>query len=318
MKSCVLMLAYAAISATSIAADPPTESSTPAAADLEEVVVSAPEPRYAAPTLRDRIGRVWAPVFINGKGPFRLVLDTGATRSAVIASVAERLGLKTQSNNRVRLHGVTGNAIVGTIHVDSLEAGELLLKGSVLPVVADVFGGAEGVLGTEGLADKRIVIDFGRDRVEITRSHNQAAPDGFTTIPVKFVRGALLAVSARMGNSRIQAIIDTGGERSVGNEALRTTLATRKHATAVQAEIVGVTLDVQRGDVIPTPSVELGTLKISPLGIMFGDMAIFEHWRLQREPTLLIGMDVLGMVDVLILDYRRKELQIRLRGRNHR
>ena len=314
----MMALACAAMAATAVAADPATEIAIPAATDLEEVVVSAPEPRYAAPTLRDRIGRVWAPVFINGKGPFRLVLDTGATRSAVIASVAERLGLQTQNNNRIRLHGVTGSAIVGAIHVDSLEVGELLLNGSLLPVVADVFGGAEGVLGTEGLADKRIVIDFGRDRVEVTRSHDQAAPDGFTTIPVKYVRGALLAVDARMGNARIQAIIDTGGQRTVGNEALRTALAKRKAVAAAEEEIIGVTLDVQRGDTVTTPSVQLGTLKISPVSIMFGDMAIFEHWRLQREPTLLIGMDVLGMVDMLILDYRRKELQIRLRGWNHR
>ena len=35
---------------------------------VEEVLVEAREPRYAAPTLRDRIGRVWVPVMINGKG----------------------------------------------------------------------------------------------------------------------------------------------------------------------------------------------------------------------------------------------------------
>ena len=41
------------------------------------MVISAPEPRYVSPTRRDRIGRIWAPVFINDQGPFRLVLDTG-------------------------------------------------------------------------------------------------------------------------------------------------------------------------------------------------------------------------------------------------
>ena len=44
--------------------------------DEAEVVVSAPEPKYVAPTLRDRIGRIWAPVYIEGRGPLRLVLDT--------------------------------------------------------------------------------------------------------------------------------------------------------------------------------------------------------------------------------------------------
>ncbi|MGH8223690.1 MAG: peptidase A2A, partial [Woeseiaceae bacterium] len=45
---------------------------------LEELAVTAPEPRFVAPTRRDKIGRIWAPVLINGQGPFRLVLDTGA------------------------------------------------------------------------------------------------------------------------------------------------------------------------------------------------------------------------------------------------
>ena len=50
--------------------------------------MAAPEPRYVAPTLRDRIGRVWAPVYINGQGPLRLVLDTGASASAVTVGTA--------------------------------------------------------------------------------------------------------------------------------------------------------------------------------------------------------------------------------------
>jgi hypothetical protein len=33
-----------------------------------------------------------------------------------------------------------------------------------------------------------------------------------------------------------------------------------------------------------------------------------------KEPALLIGMDALGLLDVLIIDYRRNELQLRMRG----
>ena len=42
-------------------------------------------------------------------------------------------------------------------------------------------------------------------------------------------------------------------------------------------------------------------------------MHIFEHWKLTREPALLIGMDALGLLDTLIIDYRRAELQVRTR-----
>ena len=55
---------------------------------LEELAVTADEPRFVAPTRRDRIGRIWAPVLINGQGPFRLVLDTGASHSALTPRLA--------------------------------------------------------------------------------------------------------------------------------------------------------------------------------------------------------------------------------------
>jgi hypothetical protein len=46
---------------------------------------------------------------------------------------------------------------------------------------------------------------------------------------------------------------------------------------------------------------------------MFSDLRIFEHWRLESTPALIIGMDVLGALDTLVIDYRRNELQIRIR-----
>src|ERR1700693_2008691 len=60
--------------------------------ELPQVQITAPEPRYVAPTRRDRIGRISAPVMINGQGPFRLVLGTGASHSGITARVAQTLG----------------------------------------------------------------------------------------------------------------------------------------------------------------------------------------------------------------------------------
>ena len=55
------------------AADVPTGAASEAlpspAEQLEEVIVQTTEPRYVSPTRRDRIGRIWAPVLIDGKGP---------------------------------------------------------------------------------------------------------------------------------------------------------------------------------------------------------------------------------------------------------
>jgi len=55
----------------------------------------------------------------------------------------------------------------------------------------------------------------------------------------------------------------------------------------------------------------LGGLALQGVGITTGDLDIFKEWHMTRAPVLLVGMDVLGLFDTLIIDYRRRELQVR-------
>jgi predicted aspartyl protease len=316
LLSCFLLNPAAIRSATP---EPPpaigTSSSPPNAQDgTAEVLVQANEPKYVAPTLRDRIGRIWAPVLINGKGPFRLVLDTGASHSAITSRVAASLGMTNQTDT-VLVRGVTGSALVPTVHVDRMEVGAVLIEPSTLPIVADVFGGAEGVLGQEGMPDKRIFADFGKDVLVISRSHREKAPEGFNVVPLRMIRNGLLAAQVTIGSIHVQAIIDTGAQQTIGNLALLEALKRYPPKESVSQDIIGVTLDLQHGNNVSTPPMSFATLTLRGARVTFADMFLFEHFKLTREPTLMLGMDVLGSFDVLVIDYRMREMQIRLRKR---
>jgi hypothetical protein len=279
---------------------------------LEEVLVTAPEPRYVAPTTRDSIGRIWAPVLINGRGPFRLVLDTGASKSAIIPRVAERLALPRSKSVRVR--GVTGSAVVPTARIESMEFGELRIDDVTVPIVPDVFGGADGVLGGDGLKDKRIHVEFLKDRITIVRSHRQPAPAGFTVVPFDYLRQHGLRTMVMVGPVRAVAIIDTGGQATVGNLALRQALARRRgEKDPYDDSIIGVTEDVQPAMRVRIPSIVAGDLLVRRAEIRFTDLHIFEHWGLLEQPALLVGMDLLGSLDTLVIDYRLKQLHVRTR-----
>jgi hypothetical protein len=290
-------------------------SAAPASADeLAEVIVQTTEPKFVAPTRRDRIGRIWAPVLIDGKGPYRLVLDTGANRSAITARAAQTLGIAPAASGTL-VTGFTGSAMVPTIRVQRLEVGDLLIGPTELPVLADVFGGAQGVLGMEGLKNKRIYADFTRDRLEISRSHGERARRDFTVVPLRLIRGGLLVADVHVGTVRAKAIVDTGAQGTIGNLSLRDALMRHPPRNVAHEDIIGVTLDVQRGDNILAPDIEFGHhLTVRGVHIIFGDMYLFRHWKLTDEPTLTLGMDLLGSFDVLIIDYDRHELQIRLRN----
>jgi predicted aspartyl protease len=281
------------------------------AAGPEEMVVAAPEPRYVAPTLHDRIGRVWAPVYINGQGPFRLVLDTGANRSAVIGSLASRIGAPLESGV-IKLHGVTGSAMVPAIRVDSMEVGDLWLGNRQLAVVEDVFGGAEGVLGADGLSDKRILIDFRNDQISIRHSDRRMPAGKATRVPVKVRHGHLLMFDVRVAGVRTRAMLDTGAQSTIGNKSLREALI-RKARHGVTSSIIGVTLDVQEGEAFAAPPVYIQDITIRGMRVVFGDVYIFTAWKMTDEPALLIGMDIIGLLDSLVIDYKRQELFLRAR-----
>lgn len=278
------------------------------------MIVQTTEPKFVAPTRRDRIGRIWAPVLIDGKGPYRLVLDTGANRSAITARAAQMLGIEPAAQGATLVTGFTGSAMAPTIHVEQLEVGDLLMGPTEMPVLPDVFGGAQGVLGVEGLQNKRIVADFTRDYLEIARSHGERARAGFTVVPLRLIKGGLLVADVRVGGVRAKAIVDTGAQGTVGNVALREALLRHPPRNARREDIIGVSLDVQSGDNLPLPDLDFGHLRVQGVRITFGDMYLFQHWKLTDEPTLTLGMDLLGSFDVLIIDYNRHELQIRTRN----
>jgi predicted aspartyl protease len=299
--------------APAVGATAPAGSAVPdVAGALADFLVEAPEPRFVAPTRRDQIGRIWAPVYINGRGPFRLVLDTGASHSGVTSMVALALGIPVDQSPPVTLTGVTGSAVVPTIRADTLSVGDVSVDSALLPIVPDAMGGAEGILGFEGLANKRIFIDFHHDEISIAFSRGQHAGRDFIRVPFRSLRGQLIVVDARVGSVRTKAIIDTGGQTTIANLALRDALArVGGRQKGRPDQIIGATMAAENGEILAMPAIELGSVRILDPGVTFADLYIFRQWQLTHEPAILIGMDALGTLDTLIIDYREHELQLR-------
>ena len=90
---------------------------------------------FALPTTFDHIGRVVVPAMVNGKGPFRFIVDTGATYSTVSPGLVRALGLKPANVPGIVVNGITGTAQVSAVTIDTLQTGDLIVDGLVAPVV---------------------------------------------------------------------------------------------------------------------------------------------------------------------------------------
>ena len=269
------------------------------------------EPLYAAPTRLDRIGRIVAPVTLNGRGPFRFIVDTGANRSVLTTQLANSLGLEASHENSITLRGVTGATVVPTVVIDHLKTGDLVQRSLQLPVLDTVMGGADGILGMEGFEGKRITVDFIHDRIEIARSPNLSAPRHYLTLPARIRFGRLMVIDTTVGGVHVKAIVDTGAERTLGNVALREALLRRRNAGFSEAtQVIGLNLIEEAAHSIRTPPITMGGAEIRNVYVVYGDIDVFRLWELEDRPAMLLGMDVLGTLNTLIIDYRMREVQI--------
>jgi hypothetical protein len=116
----------------------------------------------------------------------------------------------------------------------------------------------------------------------------------------------------RIGNIRTKAILDTGAQQTLGNTSLREALL-RRAREGTEASIVGVTLDVARGQSIAVPPIAFGDIEVRNMRVIFGDMFIFDQWNMTRDPAMLIGMDVIGTLDTLVIDYKTRQIHMRPR-----
>lgn len=282
---------------------------TGAAAGAE--LPAAPAPViWAAPTTSDGIGRVMAPVWLNGRGPFHFIVDTGANRTVLAPDTARQLGIEIDPSARAVVHGVTGSEAAPVARVRELRAGGIVRRDVLMPVVSSrVHADADGMLGADNLSGVRLTVDFRRNRIDIQAGGGARPRDGIA-LPAQMRFGLLPRVRGRVGGVEVDTVIDTGAERSIGNGALRAALAAERTRTRSEGLtlVYGAVGPNVTAEVVWVPRLRIGRGNVAQLPLLFADTHVFRIWRLEQEPALLLGMDVIGQLDAITIDYRQNRV----------
>jgi predicted aspartyl protease len=276
----------------------------------------AEPPAVFLDTALDAIDRMTVEVFINGQGPFNFVVDTGADRSALSTTLAERLALERGPD--VMLHGVGGSALTPTAKVPLMVAGDSRMKNAELPVLTPERLGVDGLLGVDMLDDRNVIMDFRRKRLEVRRSSSMpaaysAAREVSVVADARF--GRLAVANARVSGVRCVAFIDSGSGASMGNMALAQAIklrVRRKPEPAMAVRLIGAAGEATVGELRIVRSIELGALKMTNLPLVLADLHIFDVWNLNSRPAVLLGVDVLKMFARVELDFGADRVKFRL------
>jgi phage-related protein len=80
------------------------------------------------------------------------------------------------------------------------------------------------------------------------------------------------------------------------------------------ATVYGATTEVVHGDTQVAPIISIEQLRIADVTLTFGDFHIFNVWQLRGAPALIIGMDILGTVGAITIDFKRQYVYLQGRG----
>ena len=258
--------------------------------------------------------RLTTAVWINGAGPFRFLVDTGAERSLMAAEIAQQLALPVGRD--VFVQGIVQGHRGTMVGIAGLRMGSLVSSDLEVPVLPRAMLGVDGYLGLDVLDRHRVIFDFGAQTLTVTQRQGFFAAwfEGRDEAIVHTLgsSGRLRASHCMVNGVRASGFIDTGAEVSVCSPALYAAL----QRTASNLELIGgpvvlagVTGGTVTGIGLNVNNIDLGELHLAFTPLVVAPLQVFDVWGLKDQPALFFGMDCLRRFRKVSIDYGRKELR---------
>jgi len=308
-----LLLAVPALTgATPAPAEPPAVPAAAPAAGNDVVAPPITVVPFIEPFDLDASRRMSVKVMVGGQGPFSFLVDTGAERTVIARELAVRLGLV--EGEKLRLATIGGSTTVPSYRVAALQMSKLHLASVQAPAFFGRHIGAAGLIGVDMLEERRILIDFRKETMQILETRRRASPiirdDDAIVVTARNSAGRLILSDARLNGKRIDVIVDTGAQTSVGNMALKKLVTERR---ANRFPFVATILDAVTGEAVPATRtaikrIVINGMDVNDLPVSFADSHAFRALGLNERPALLLGMDSLSLFDRVEIDFPNKRV----------
>ncbi|WP_404335368.1 retroviral-like aspartic protease family protein [Sphingomonas sp. MMS12-HWE2-04] len=258
--------------------------------------------------------RLTVKVDVGLKGPYNFIIDTGAERTVVSRELAGVLRLA--PGNPVTITSMSGTARVNTVVVPDLS---ITTIGQLHTVIAPALFarnlGAAGLLGIDTLRNHQVSIDFERGTMAVRPSEKRKKYErrdpNEIVVTAKSQFGQLIVTDAYYGNTRIQVVLDTGSQVTMGNGALRRRIGNRA-GKPQPIQLTSVTGEQTMAAYTFVPDIKVGDVAFGSMPVAFADVKPFERFGLTERPALLLGMDSLRSFRRVDIDFPNRQVRFLL------
>jgi predicted aspartyl protease len=256
--------------------------------------------------------RMTVDVMVNGTGPHKFVVDSGADSSVVGERLAGRLAMP--AGSPAMLHGVTESKLVDRVWVDEIVLGPTATTDLELPVLDERDLGGDGMIGLDALVEQRLLLDFEKRHISVDDGFTpEPVMDGVIVVRGRLQRGQLILTEVKVGRQTVEAVVDTGSEITIGNRALRNRLALKRAGNFSKIKVYGVTGKEMEIDFMLVKEMKLGPIMLRNVPIAFADIPPFAVFGLEDKPALLLGTDLMENFRRVSLDFKDRKVRFQLK-----
>jgi len=248
--------------------------------------------------------RMTVSVGLEGRGPYRFLIDTGSQTTVVSSALAGTLGLT--QGPMVRIVSMGGSSSVATAYLDTLDIGLRSYSGLTVPLLERQHIGADGIVGTDSLQDQRVVLDFTKNTIAIGDAQSLGGSSGYEIIVrARKKAGRLILTNALIDGIRADVVIDTGASSTIGNLALQRAISERSAGQTTLLSVTGHELPAGLGF---AKKLKIDDVNISNVLIAFADAPAFRELNLRRRPAIFLGMRELRVFKRIAIDFSTRRI----------
>jgi hypothetical protein len=242
---------------------------------------------------------------INGRGPYRLIVDTGGSITLSLDdSIAAELGLKSVATSAI--HGVGGREDSGQVLVDELKIGSITCRRVMTRTFAvrqAVAFAADGILGTGLFADARMQLDFQKGVLTVEPASDRPGPG--VRAELRIVGDGKLIAPVTLAGQPATCLLDTGADACALSPARLRQIFPGRPIRSLPAFTLGVGSQLNPGlSLSPGADLELAGRKYPDyggIGLEVLDTLLSPLLGMQIDA--LVGMPVMRNMRLLTIDY---------------
>jgi len=264
-------------------------------------------------------GHIIVQATIDGHGPFRFVLDTGASISVIFDTTREQAGLASAEGTQVVIQGMVGAGTFPMMTIAELKIGSeswTNARVALLPADNSASGQIDGILGIDflrryavGISPRDEVVRLYPPRLVSERSYR-----GWTSIPMQDLQigkgdATVYSIALHISEIEIQAMLDLGAGSNLMNWHTARAIRVKPRKSGPGSEISGA---IETEPVVA--ELEVDELRIEDIlwrnrTFVISDFPIFEALDLEDRLVAIIGPGLFDERD-FVIDFERKRMLI--------